>query len=186
MSDSWSIPKPKLTRIKTRKDNYDGPKFFVALILPIAAVFATYYGLIKVPVAAGSSIMAFVVLVAVVGFMVYALNQPSKLWQWAAVLVALVAGIMIAANWATISAALGNFNFGDVFVLIVALVVLFVFAFWVSKKPATRVSTSPSVRPSAQPGDTRASRRQQGGTPNASVHEVMGDRPDSTSTTSAQ
>jgi hypothetical protein len=188
MSDSWSIPKPKLTRIKTRKDNYDGPKFFVALILPIAAVFATYYGLIKVPIDAGSSILAFVVLIAIVAFMVYALNQPSKLWHWAAVIVAVIIGFLISANSATISGALGAFSFGDFFWLIVALVVVFLFAFWVSKKPSTPSAPNPSARRTqapAQSADTRASRRQQGA-PNASVHEVMGDNPDSTSTTSAQ
>jgi hypothetical protein len=173
--DSWTIPKPakpSFGRLKPNKDRYNGLKFFVALLLPIAAVVATYFGLIKVPDAAGSTVVVLIVAVAFVAFVTYAFNQDSRLWHWAAVVVALIAGILVAAFWASISDAFGSFSIGDVFWFIVALAVDLLFAFWVSRNVVVTAPNPSTRRGQASPqADTRASRRH--APRDTPVHEIM-------------
>jgi len=121
--------------LRGQTDNYNGAKFFVALIFPVIAAYAVWMGWVKIPSASvfGGTlgVIGYLVIIALI---FWGLNRESRAGRNVAGIALFVLGVITALNWSKWTNAFADFTASDVVGLVVGLIVLFVFAAWMARR----------------------------------------------------
>ena len=130
-----NIPTPNFANIKANKDSFNGLKFFGVIAVVLVAVYAGFQAWIVLPpVDTIGGLMGAAIALALVAGIVIAANADNTWVRMLALSGAFIAGLLLRDQWNGLGAFFSGLSLQEIITFFISLIVLIGFALWVSHK----------------------------------------------------